>query len=159
MKISFKIQPTSIKEVIVSFTYGLILVIVFFVNMAKTSDTVNITENCKTDLKSLFFSNFIETNLTTLSVNLFSLYSLSQIEIVIGSAKFFVLMNMSIMINTLLDHQIHKYNENLGCSSGFSGIIFSLLVWDLIVTQQISIYVFIALGLILTTYAVKNNLH
>jgi hypothetical protein len=158
MKVNFKIQPTSIKEVIVSFTYGLILVIVYFINLSKSKSLNVINEkDCVTDLKSLFMSNFVETNLTILSVNLFSLYSLSHIEIIIGSARFFVLINMSIILNTILDYELHKLNDALGCSAGFSGIIFSLIVWDLIVSKEVSIFIFIALGLILSTYTLKQN--
>lgn len=153
MKIALKVIPTSVKEVYVSFSYFVILVVVFLLYMMKILKE----KPCGNDLKSLFYSNFVETDLSTLFVNLFTLYSLTETEIVLGSKQFFVLMMMSIILNTVLDYELHKINPSLGCSTNVSAVLFSLIIWNLLITGKVSFLIVITLGLIMTMVTLRES--
>jgi hypothetical protein len=138
--------PTNYKQVPVSTSIILLLTIIFLVY-----SFYKFPKPCGNDIKSIFISNFVTIDIGQLIVILYSLYSLSELELQIGSQLYLKLVLMSLAINTTLEWMIHKYNSKLPCSLGFNGIVLSLVIISLIFGNRVSFKIMIPI-VILATY-------
>jgi membrane associated rhomboid family serine protease len=140
--------PTSYREIPVTCSISLLLVIVFLVY---TEQPLN--KPCGNDMRSIFWSNFVTVDIGQLIINLYSLYSLSGLEVQMGSVKYLNIIILSLGMNTVLEWGIHKKYTQLPCSLGFSGVMISLIVISLILGKRIDMKVMTVLvifGLYLT---------
>ena len=134
---------------------AVIIIIVFSLYLTNAIKTVP----CDKDMTSIFISNFIHTNFTHLLSNLYGLYSLSRVEIKYGSKKFFLLIIFLLIITSIFEIIVHKI-INLPCSIGFSGILYGVLTFEMIMTKNyFDYYLFGAIiSDIITSKVFKNNI-
>jgi membrane associated rhomboid family serine protease len=102
---------------------------------------------CGKDVLSQFKSNFVHTNGSHLFANLFSLYTLSRVEVRIGSKAFFTLVSILLVTNTMIETVLHKIKPDMKCSIGFSGVLFGILVWEMISRSKLDLYLLAAISL------------
>jgi membrane associated rhomboid family serine protease len=152
MKIKQILEPTSIKEVKVCVTYSFILIVAFLLRSIGAIDI-----SCNNDFLSIYGRQFVETELSFLTVNLFSFYSLSELELLIGSKTFFFILNVSIIMNSLLESKMHQINPDLKCSDGFTTTLYTLIVFDLIVSKNFSLSAITSFTLIIFVISFKNK--
>jgi len=127
------IFPKSYKQVPITCVLILILVVVFLVYKY-----YDLKKPCDSDIKSIFLSNFVTIDIGQLIVVLYSLYSLSSFEMQVGSSVYLKMIMLSLMINSVLECMVHKYNSKIPCSLGFNGILMSLIIISLIMSKKIS---------------------
>ena len=120
---------------------GCSLIIIFLLYSTKHITKVP----CGTDIKDIFMTNFVHTDLYHLLFNLYALYALSRVERYIGYQKFAVLILFLLVFTTLGEYIIKKIIHQNQCSIGFSGILFGLLTWEIIIVNKIDIIVLMAI--------------
>jgi membrane associated rhomboid family serine protease len=92
---------------------------------------------CGSDFTSIFWSNFIHSDLYHLSANVFALYALSRVERKIGMRKFISLLVFLLFVNTLIEAGIKQIYPSMECSIGFSGVLFGIMTWELVQEKTI----------------------
>jgi membrane associated rhomboid family serine protease len=111
---------------------------------------------CEKNMTNTFISNFIHVDFIHLCSNIFSLYSLSVIEERLGSKQFFILLLFFLMMNTILESILHKI-MNLQCSIGFSGVLFSIVTYELLSNKVLDINILISIVANLFTLPLKDK--
>jgi membrane associated rhomboid family serine protease len=96
---------------------------------------------CNKNMIPAFCSNFVHIEPEHLILNLYALYSLSRVEIMIGSKQFAILIIFLLFVNTLFESILHKLYPSLQCSIGFSGILFGIMTWELITNKGFDLYI------------------
>lgn len=91
---------------------------------------------CEKDMVSIFICNFIHIDLFHLIANLYAIYSLSRVEILLGSRKFFILVLFLSIFNTIFESILHKI-INTPCSIGISGILYGVITFEILLTKNI----------------------
>ena len=91
---------------------------------------------CEKDMISIFISNFIHIDTFHLMANLYGIYSLSKIEILLGSKKFLILVLFLSIFNTVFESILHKI-INTPCSIGMSGILYGVITFEILLTKEI----------------------
>jgi membrane associated rhomboid family serine protease len=91
---------------------------------------------CDKDMLSIFMTNFIHIDITHLISNLVALYALSRVEYKTGPKKFFILLIFLLIFNTIFEFILHKI-INTPCSIGISGILYGILTFEIICTNNI----------------------
>jgi hypothetical protein len=134
MKKVCRLFPSHIKEVPVSVALTIILTV---------SSLIHLTHKDKFQLDcnnflSLLSANFIQADINQLTVNIFSIYTLSNIELTLGSKKYLSLFVSALLIYTTLLYEFHKIIPTLDCPLGFSSLIFSILVWNFLLTKMLN---------------------
>ena len=135
---NFKIK--SLEKIPVSSFIIMSLLIIFalyFINIVKTVP-------CEKDMASVFVSNFIHTDFFHILGNAFSLYSLSVVEERLGSSAFIKLMIFFLVTNTVLETTLHKLID-APCSIGFSGVLFSMMTFELVAKNIIDTNILLSL--------------
>lgn len=95
--------------------------------------------------------DFIHINFKHILLNLIGLYILSNIEKHIGSEKFLKLVVFIIATTSIIESQFYRNY----CSIGFSGILYGLLAYQMLILQKIEIDIIIVLLLLYFTQ--KDN--
>lgn len=123
----------------ISISFVLILIYVL--------QAINIIKNipCDKDIKSIFYSNFFHMDIIHLMLNLYSFYILSEVEKNIGSMKFLMLIVFFTLTNVITQFTLYKINPKSSCSIGFSGILYSILIWNLVITEGFDLKMFITI--------------
>lgn len=111
---------------ICSFIFVLIIIVfsMYFTSALKTVP-------CEKDMISVLYSNFIHTDFYHLLANLFGIYSLTNVEMRLGSKKFLTLILFLIFFTTLLEILLNKIIKT-PCSIGFSGILYGVFTFEII---------------------------
>lgn len=110
-----------------------VLIIIIF-SLYTTSALKSIP--CEKDMVSIFICNFIHIDLFHLIANLYAIYSLSRVEILLGSKKFFILVLFLSIFNTVFESILHKI-INTPCSIGISGILYGVITFEILLTNNI----------------------
>lgn len=112
---------------------------------------------CGNDLLKTFSRNFIHIEKYHLISNLIALYALSRIEEKIGMKRFLLLIIFLLVFNTIIETITLKLYPSFKCSIGFSGVLFGVLSWELVMTKKIDIYLVLSILLITVTPSLKNK--
>ena len=89
--------------------------------------------------------NFYHANNTHIIFNLVSVNMLSRVEDYLGTKASIVLLFLILFISSVLDFIISLIFPDLKCSIGFSGILFGLLAWEMMVSYNFNPSVLIIL--------------
>ena len=137
----------------VSLYIALINIIVYFLYKIELFKEIP----CQDDLISNIQRDFIHIKFTHLLLNLTGLYVLSNIEKIIGTDKFLKLLVFIIIITSLIETQFY----NSYCSIGFSGILYALLAYQMLILKKIGVDVIIVLILLHFTQdgVTSNSFH
>ena len=109
---------------------------------------------CGKDIFSKFYSNFVHVDTPHLIFNLIAIYALSRVELDIGSTKFIGLITFLVILITILETIVYTIFKDLPCSVGFSGVLFGVLVWELITKKGLDLLTILpAVGLIFVSKA------
>ena len=115
----------------------LIIFALYFINVIKSAP-------CDKDMASVFVSNFVHTDIFHMLSNAFSLYSLSVIEERLGSETFVKIIIFFLAVNTILETMLHKIID-VPCSIGFSGVLFSMMSFELVAKNIIDTNIILSL--------------
>ena len=96
---------------------------------------------CEKDMKSIFLSNFIHTDIFHIIGNLYGLYSLSRVELQLGTKKFFTLLIFLLVFSTFFEALLHKI-INTPCSIGFSGILYGIMTFEVMYSKKFDYNIF-----------------
>jgi len=137
----------------VSLYIALINIIVYFLYKIELFKEIP----CQDDLISNIQRDFIHIKFTHLLLNLTGLYVLSNIEKRIGTDKFLKLLVFIITITSFIETQFY----NSYCSIGFSGILYALLAYQMLILKKIEVNVIIVLMLLYFTQdgVTSNSFH
>lgn len=125
----------NMKDVPVSTFLGVVIIVVFSLYFTTAIKTLPCGKNVMTS----FYSNFVHVEPSHLIVNIYALYALSRVEETIGAKKFMSLIIFALIFNTIVEAVIYKW-KNIPCSIGFSGVLFTILTWDLVTTKKLDLY-------------------
>lgn len=123
---------------------AVILLVIFCLYFTKIIHKVPINK----DFFSILGSNFIHLDFDHLIANLVSLYALSRIEKRMGLQKFSYLILSLLFLNTLFETLLHRYFP-INNSVGFSGILFGLTTWELVLQKKVDTALLVSLVLLL----------
>lgn len=137
-----EVPTKKVQDVPVSAFLGVIIIVVFSLYLTTAIKTIP----CGKDVLSSFYSNFVHIEPYHLIANLYALYALSRVEQRIGSKQFVAIVIFSLFFNTLVETGIHKLNENIPCSIGFSGVLFGIMTWELVTSKKIDLYLLTAIA-------------
>ena len=112
---------------------------------------------CGKDIMSVFASNFTHIEPYHLLANLYAVYALSRIEKEIGWKKFLPLIGFILVVNTVLELILYKLFPGIPCSIGFSGVLFAILVWDIVREKSIDMYLLFSIILVVIVSSLKNT--
>ena len=147
-----KYYVTDPKKVSVSISVGIILIIVFL--MYQTS--ILTTLPCDKNILDVFASIFTHVEWSHLLSNLFALYVLSRIEIQMESKSFTWLLVFLLAFNTVVEYTV-KNIFDIRCSIGYSGILFGLMTWEILMEKSISIEVMLSIVVIVFGPGLNNK--
>ena len=120
----------------------IIAILLVIINFGTQNNIANICEN---NFLNYIFRNFYHVNTAHLIINLFSFYVLSEVEILIGSGQYIILLLTILLISSILDFIITLLFPNITCSIGFSGILFGLLAWEMMALHNFNFFVLMLL--------------
>lgn len=103
------------------------LVVIFSMYFTSALKTIP----CEKNMVSVLYSNFIHTDFYHLASNLFGLYSLTDVEIRLGSKKFLTLILFLLLFTSLLEIILYRIIKT-PCSIGFSGILYGVFTFEMI---------------------------
>jgi membrane associated rhomboid family serine protease len=144
--------PKNLKDVPVSTSIGLSLILVFILYYLKI-----IKKPCANDYGTIFSSNFFHSDFTHLAVNLFSLYTICILEKDIGSSTFLILIAFSLLFNTLMEYLIHTVYKDLPCSVGFSGVLLSIIAFEIMVSRNVNVFVILGIFAAVALFSIQNK--
>jgi membrane associated rhomboid family serine protease len=104
-----------------------ILIILFSMYFTSALKTIP----CEKNMISVLYSNFIHTDFYHLMANLFGLYSLTYVEIRLGSKKFLTLILFLLFFTSLLEIILYRIIKT-PCTIGFSGILYGVFTFEII---------------------------
>jgi membrane associated rhomboid family serine protease len=126
-----------IKEIPVSTSIAALLITIYFSYSFGSMTYIP----CNNDVFSNFLCSFIHIDATHLIYNLYAVFALSRVEMILGSRQFlnliFFILIMNSIFETILKHFIHSIN----CSIGFSGVLFGILFWEIISNNGLDIFI------------------
>ena len=115
---------------------------------------------CEKDMTSIFMSHFIHTDFIHLFANLYGIYSLTRVELVVGPKKFFILLIFLLIFNTIFESVLHRI-INTPCSIGISGVLYGIITFEILYIKNVDYNSLISLFLnIYTSYSsnIKSSL-
>ena len=92
---------------------------------------------CGKGILHSFYSNFVHLDTIHIFSNICALYFLSRLEKKVGSFLFLYIILSLLIVNTMLTVILNKLFSRIPCSIGFSGILFGLLGWELLIFKTI----------------------
>jgi rhomboid protease GluP len=111
----------------------IIIFLLFQINILKSYP-------CEKDMVSSLISNFIHIDFLHLISNLYAIFILSKVEESIGVKKFFTIVCLVLVINTIFETIFYKL-FNIQCSIGYSAIIYGIFSWEYVTTNKINPYI------------------
>ena len=130
---NLKSNIINFKDIPVSIFIAVSLTVIFSLYLTTLIKTIP----CQKDLMSSFLSNFIHTDITHLSINLFALYSLARVERDIGPKKFIKLLIFLLVLNTIIETISYNIFPSIKCSIGFSSVLFGVMTYELVTTKNL----------------------
>lgn len=112
---------------------------------------------CDLSLKNVFFSNFIHVSFLHMMYNILALYTLVRLEKRFGGRIFLILIMFFLVTTTLSEFFLRKYIPELGCSIGFSSIIFGLFAWELCTISDFDVATLATITIISITPYLRDN--
>lgn len=94
---------------------------------------------CDKNMTDIFLNSFIHIDSFHLFINLYTLYTFSRIEILLGTKKFFMLITFLLFMNTIFKNIMHKITNKIPCSIGFSGVLFGIMSWEIVTNKGFDI--------------------
>ena len=116
----------------VTLVIGVSVVIIFLLYTTSVVKSIP----CGKGFMDTFMSNFVHVDLYHLLANVYALYTLSRVEVGLGSKKFFSLIVFILILNTLIEVIAKKVFPSMKCSIGFSGVLFGVLAYELITKSR-----------------------
>jgi rhomboid protease GluP len=110
-------------------TYGLITLMVGILVIYWTGFVTHLP--CDQSIISNLSRNFIHVQLFHILSNLFFFYQIRNLELQLGMKSYALLILMLVVTQSLLEFGLQRFID-LGCSIGFSGILYGLIVWMLV---------------------------
>lgn len=146
------LQTLQNRPVYVVVSLGLIVIAALY--MTGVWDAQNVP--CGESPFLIYQRQFIHVTLKHLLANLLVFFILSRIESNIGSYRFaFLLLQISILC-VVIEYGLSRFID-LNCAIGFSGVLFGLLVWELMqVNEPLSAPVVFTLLLIIILPSLSN---
>lgn len=132
-----------------------ICVIILTIFLLYTSNVIKEIP-CNKDMKSIFLSNFIHTDFFHIIANLYGFYSLTRVELNLGSKKFFGLIIFLLFFNTIFECMLHKI-INIPCSIGFSSILYGVLTFEVMYDKKFDYNIFISILLNIIISKIGNR--
>lgn len=136
----------------VSLAIGLLLVLVWLF----TLQGFNLDEVCGKGFVKAIARNFVHLNLFHLLVNLYALEALSRIELYLGSGSYIGLLIIILLLASTMEFLLNETVPSLRCSIGFSGVLFGLLAWEMMVMGEFQPYLFLIL-LVIVVFPTLSN--
>jgi rhomboid protease GluP len=90
---------------------------------------------CNPDYISTIARNFIHVQAFHILANLFAFYQMREIELQLGVSSYILLILALVFVQSTIEFILSSYVD-LGCSIGFSGVLYGLLVWMLMSTPS-----------------------
>jgi len=146
-------EKIKLKNVSVSVFIATSLIVIFCLYLTVAIKTLP----CGKDLLSVFLSNFVHIDLYHLISNLFALYALSRVEREIGIKRFLILIIFLLTFTSIFEVLLFKLNLAKNCSIGFSGILFGVMTWELIINKELDIILILSIISMLTFPSIKNS--
>jgi membrane associated rhomboid family serine protease len=122
-----------LSEIPVCNLLAFILIIIFI--MYNTSFLKTLP--CGKGILNSFYSNFVHLDKIHIFSNISALYFLSRLEKKVGSFIFLYIISGLLVVNTFFTVMLNKVFPKIPCSIGFSGILFGLLGWELLIFKTI----------------------
>jgi len=135
------VKQGNLQNIQISSFIAISMIIIFFIFNAKIINNVP----CGKGIKDVFISNFVHINFTHLLSNLHALYALSRVEEEMGFKSFMWLLIFLLIFNTLAEFALRNIWKDMKCSIGFSGILFGMMTWELIVKKKLDNELMIAI--------------
>ena len=126
-------SPNRIQDVPVSVFLAVSIVVVFSLYVTSAIKTIP----CGGDVMSAFYSNFVHVEWSHLLVNLFALYALSRVELATGGKNFTALVIFLLIFTSAAEVIAKRFFPNLPCSIGFSGVLFGIATWEMVMTKEL----------------------
>jgi len=133
----FKVEHF-LKHSKISIFIAIVLIIVFLLYSIRVIHSEMYTKN----IISVFSSNFVHEDIYHLSANLLALYALSRVERQVGFSKFLTLILFALISNSIIETLIYKSFPLLNYSVGFSGVLISIMIWEIMVLKKVDIFLF-----------------
>lgn len=93
---------------------------------------------CEKNFTSIISSNFVHIDYLHLLSNLYGIYAISRVEIKLGTIKFIILLLLMISLNTMFEIILcNIFPNQIKCSIGFSGILYGVLMFEIIVQNNL----------------------
>lgn len=89
-----------------------------------------------TDPLSLTYRNFVHLDFVHLMSSLFALYTISPVEVYLGSKRFLSLLTFLVVFTTIVDVILYSIMPNISRTTGLSSILFGILTWELTTYQR-----------------------
>ena len=128
----FRGQLLNPKDVPICTFIALSLILIFILFNAQVINAIP----CGDGIHDVFMSNFVHIDMTHLISNLFALYALSRVEKEMGFKPFIWLFIFLLIFNTLAEFIAKKIWKDMTCSIGFSGVLFGMMSWELLVKKK-----------------------
>jgi membrane associated rhomboid family serine protease len=125
----------------VSSIFSTIIIVIYFLYASAIIKTVP----CGNSILDRFYRNFFHVDAQHLFTNLVSLYGLSRVEKKIGTSSFISLILFSLIFNTVLEAILYKNFPDIKCGIGFSGVIMTVITYELITTKKLDLLLFTGL--------------
>lgn len=138
----------------ITFTIFILITLVYIFYKIKIFTTLP----CNNDIVSVFIRNFIHVNLVHLLSNLAGLFILYKVETDLGKHEFFYILIGILLLNTLIEYIVNKsFPDYVKCSIGFSGVIFSYAVFELVTSSNFAMSAVAILVMTLTLPSLKSS--
>jgi membrane associated rhomboid family serine protease len=125
----------------VSLIVAVIVTLISFTSFAtQTPDTI-----CEHGIDKSVMRNFYHVNLSHLGINLTTFNIFSRAEDTIGSGPYIILLLLLLLSTSVLDYLVTLVFPDLKCSIGFSGILFGIMAWEIMILHEFNPFALILL--------------
>lgn len=131
----------NIKNIPVTISVSMVLIVIFFLYNLNILTALP----CGRNIYNIFATSFTHVNISHLLSNLIAFYALSRVEVEMGKKSFIWLLVFLITFNTIVEYIVRNVWKNIKCSIGFSGILFGITTWEIILEKNITIEVIVAI--------------
>ena len=134
------------------------LIVSVFIVFALYVNSIIKNYTCENNVVDVFYRQFIHNDSYHLLETIAGLIGIYFVEKEIGSKKFIQLVILLLFLNTCLELILHKIYPNIQCSVGFYGIIIGILIWNIINSHEVNIFlVVVVVSVIVYPFRKKNN--
>lgn len=144
---------SNLKNIRISIYISLLLITIFLLYNIGILSTLP----CNKNITNIFASSFVHINPSHLISNLIALYALSRVEISMGEKSFIWLLIFLVVFNTIVEYIVRNVWKNSRCSIGFSGILFGITTWEIILEKSITLEVIFAILVMVVGPSLQNG--